>query len=298
MGEVSSVCLEKRYIRKDGSVMQAELTCSILRDEGGKPELGVGMVVDISQRHRLEEQLRQAQKMQAVGTLAGGIAHEFNNMLQVMNGNVELALNALPPQSRSRRLLERVVSSGNRAAALVNQILQFSHQSERRVAPISLQESVDEALELLRPSIPQSISIEKEVDSNCRPIWADASEVQQAIINLCANAAYAMRRDGGKLMISQRAIQLAAEALSELPDLVEGRYALLEVKDNGPGMTESVRTQVFNPFYTTKDVGEGTGMGLAIVYGIVKKYGGTATVASEPGRGSTFGLYFPLAESV
>ena len=248
---------------------------------------------EMSERERLEAQLRQAQKMEAVGTLAGGIAHDFNNMLAVIIGNAELAMDDIPEEMTARHNLDQIFKAAMRARGLVRQILTFSRKTEHEHKPIPLTPLVNETFKLLRASLPTTIEMLLNVETSSDMVLADPVQIQQVLMNLCTNAADAMRSTGGRFEVT-----LADRVFTEdgpLPEagMQPGTYVTLTVSDTGPGMDEDVKSRIFEPFFTTKERGQGTGMGLAVVYGIVKSHQGVITVLSQPRQGSTFTVYLP-----
>jgi signal transduction histidine kinase/ActR/RegA family two-component response regulator len=251
---------------------------------------------EIAERERTEGQLRQAQKMQAIGTLAGGIAHDFNNMLAAIRINADLALLDLSGESRLRNNLEQIVKAGQRGIDLVRQILLFGRRSEKRQEIFSLSPLIKETCKMLRAPLPATIGMELHLDTDSDTVFADPSQIQQVIMNLCTNAAHAMRGRVGKLEIGLQGISFGS---TDLPgaDMQPGGYLVLSVKDTGSGMDEEVRKRIFEPFFTTKPVGEGTGLGLSVAYGIVKSHRGGITVYSEPGKGSVFNVYLPKVDT-
>jgi signal transduction histidine kinase/ActR/RegA family two-component response regulator len=246
---------------------------------------------------KLEQLLQQAWKMEAIGTLAGGIAHDFNNILSAIIGYTELAELSLQgvdfaDKAKVAKDLEQVLRAGQRAKELVNQILTFSRQGDPQRKPIQANTIIREALKLLRSSIPRSIEIRKNITNHDTLILADPTQLHQIIMNLCTNASHAMRDKGGILT----AELVHAEALDEKikPLLLSpGPYLLLKISDTGIGMEPAVLDRIFDPYFTTKESGEGTGMGLAVVHGIVKSHNGHISASSEPGRGSSFLIYLP-----
>jgi len=245
---------------------------------------------------KAEKNLRQAQQGQAVGTLAGGIAHEFNNILWIIMANTELAASALPEGNSVHKNLQRVEKACSRGADLVQQILSFSRQGEYRPRPLNIVPIVKESLKFLRSSIPTTIEIRQNISTRSATIMSDPSQVHQTIIHLCSNAADAMEEKPGVLEISMTDIELDQDAATFHDNLTPGKYIRLSVKDTGIGMEPKVRERIFEPFFTTKGVGEGRGMGLAVVYGIARSCEGTIEVHSEPGKGSIFHLFFPKIE--
>ncbi|HSF30789.1 MAG TPA: PAS domain S-box protein, partial [Candidatus Tectomicrobia bacterium] len=253
---------------------------------------------DITERKRLEERLSQTQKMAAIGTLAGGIAHDFNNILAAILGYTELALYDTPLQSAQHGYLQEVLTAGKRARDLVQQILTFSRQTKQQRQPVQLHPLIKESLVMLRASLPATIDIRQHLDEHIGPVMADTTQMHQVLLNLCANAEYAMREAGGVLDVHLEAVDVDATVAALHPELHPGSYARITVHDTGHGITPEVRQRIFEPFFTTKGVGEGTGMGLAVVHGIVANHGGAITVESIPGQGTTFAVYLPRTVSV
>jgi len=241
----------------------------------------------------LEVQLRQAQKMEALGTLAGGIAHDFNNILAVILGYSELSLYNLTPGSNEWHNLQQILIASGRAKHLVQQILAFSRQSEQQRQPVYLHLILEETLTLLRASLPSTIALRQSFARHTGMVLADPIQLQQVVMNLCANAEYAMRPKGGQLELCLDSIDVDAAMAATFPDLTPGPHLRLTVRDTGHGMQPEVLERIFDPFFTTKGPGEGTGMGLAVVHGIITSYAGAITVASTPGQGTTFALYLP-----
>ncbi|HEY7494389.1 MAG TPA: PAS domain S-box protein [Candidatus Tectomicrobia bacterium] len=276
---------------KDGHRVRLEVNSRCI-SQAGIP-LGVQAIArDITERIQLEAQLRQAQKMEAIGTLAGGIAHDFNNILGAMCGYTELALGALPPESEAADDLQQVLDAGAHAAELVEHILTFSRQTEQERVVIPLPPIVKDVLTLLRATVPSTIEIRRHIDPHAGTVLADPTQMHQILMNLCTNAVQAMRDTGGVLEVGLDAIEMAADSTPP-QGLTPGSYLRLTVHDTGHGMPPAIMERIFEPFFTTKAVGEGTGLGLSVVHGIVTNHGGSITVDSLPGQGSTFVVYLP-----
>jgi PAS domain S-box-containing protein len=248
---------------------------------------------DVSGRKKLEDQLLQAQKMEAIGTLAGGIAHDFNNILAAILGYAELASIKAQDDPEITENLQQCLQAVHRAKDLVRQILTFSRQGKQERKPMDIRPIVKEGLKFLRASLPVTIEIRENIDGNLGVIEADPTQIHQMLMNLCTNAAHAMREKGGTLEVSLAKFILTPERSSAIAELEPGPYLKLRVSDTGHGMPPEVLRRIFDPYFTTKQGGEGTGLGLAVVHGIVKSYRGGITVSSEPGKGTAFEIYLP-----
>ncbi len=270
-------------------------TKGVYRDEHGKVNGSFGISRDITEQKLMEQRLRQRQKMEAIGSLAGGIAHDFNNLLFGMLGYVEMLQESMPMESRDRKDLAKVIQAGNRAKDLVRQILTFSRQTEEAVSSLIVGPILKEALKLLRSTLPSTIEICTELDSSVARISGNPTQIHQIIMNLCTNASYAMEPNGGILKVGLKEIDIAPQ-FAVLHDMQEGTYLQLTVSDTGSGMSQETLDRIFEPFFTTKPIGEGTGMGLAVVHGIVKNHGGTIVVKSKEGKGTTFHIFFPIIQ--
>jgi PAS domain S-box-containing protein len=284
---------EWRSRRKSGELFWSEV--ALRRVELGERSRIIAVVRDIDERKQMEKQLQQAQKMEAIGTLAGGIAHDFNNLLQAMLGNTELALTSGPMSDEAVQCLENIDKAGQRASDLVRQILSLSRQSDAEMKSLQPGSILKEALRLLRSSIPKSITF-KEAIASKSAVRADPTQLHQIVMNLCTNAYHAMQMGGGVLSIALDDVELddSAELVQAIGGLSRGHYVRLTVADTGHGMSPEVQKRIFDPYFTTKDKTKGTGLGLAVVAGIVKKMKGTITVSSQPGAGSVFTVYLPV----
>ena len=252
---------------------------------------------EIAERQRAEELLRHSQKLQAIGTLAGGIAHDFNNILQVISINADLARLDVPRSSGPAGNLELIAKAGERGRELVKQVLLFSRKAKREQEVLSLTPLIKETFKLLRASIPTTIEMALILETESDEVDADPSQIQQLIMNLCTNATYAMGGGMGRLEISVRSVAFTSPDSLPDPEMAPGEYLLISVKDTGCGMDEETRKRIFEPFFTTKPAGQGTGLGLSVVYGIVTGHKGSITVSSEPGKGSIFNVYLPKSKS-
>lgn len=245
---------------------------------------------------KLEEQQRQAQKMEALRTLAGGIAHEFNNVLGTIVGFAELTVDILPEDSRGRYNLKKVLSASDRAAEMVDQILSFSSREEKEYKPVYLNNILREVLFLIRSSLPPAIEIQTGIEDSRTRVSANLIQIHQVIMNVCKNAAFAMKEDGGILKVALQEWNIEADK-SDSAAIKPGRYQRISISDTGHGMDKETKRRIFEPYFTTKRVGEGSGLGLSVAHGIVKNHGGTIMVDSEPGKGTTFHVYLPVIKS-
>lgn len=282
--------------RPDGTRRTLKVSASPRFDTEGNFRGSFGPVCDITEQVKLENHLHQSQKLEAIGALAGGIAHDFNNLLYAMLANTEIALSELPPDSDVRQSLVEVVHAGKHAKELVKQILSFARRSEPSPGPILATQVIKEVLSLLRASFPATIEIQHSIDSPPVLVLAGPTQIHQVLLNLCMNSRQALPEDSGVLKISVKQVEIGVEFQIPGTALPAGHYLSIEVQDNGCGVAADNLKRIFEPFFTTKGVGEGTGMGLAVVHGILSSLNGAITVESEVGSGSTFTIYLPVIE--
>lgn len=280
--------------RKDGRRILVSVSVSPIRDKNGRIIGSAGIARDVTEHRRLEDEFRQAQKMEAIGRLAGGIAHDFNNILTAISANAELAMEDLPGDHPVREDLAEIKRAGTRAAALTRQLLAFSRKQVLQPQTINLNAIVHSVEEMLRRVIGEDVTLTPDLEPNLAFVRADPTQLEQVLMNLAVNARDAMPR-GGRLTIATRNIECNGE-LALPDDMPEGSYVLLEVSDTGVGMDAKTRTRIFEPFFTTKEPGKGTGLGLSTVYGIVRQSGGFIRLESERDVGTSFKLYFPKVE--
>ena len=292
---------EVELYHKNGSIHRLEVTEEPVFDEQGQVTAVEGIAHDITKRifaekqlAKAQESLQQSQKLEAIGTLAGGIAHDFNNILTPIIGYTEISQLRLPESSRDWQNLQEVLNAANQARELIKQILTFSRRNETEKKPVLLQALVKDALKLLRASIPSTIEIRESVDPDCDAISANPTQMHQILMNLCTNAYYAMRDQGGILVISLAEIDITPDNYIVNLDLQTGKYLRLEVSDTGTGIEKKYLKRIFEPYFTTKPMDDGTGLGLSVVHGIVTSHSGHITVYSEPDQGSTFHVYLPV----
>ncbi len=288
--------------RKEGEPVIGLVTATVVRDKEGNITAYRGIIRDITGQRKLEQRLIQAQKMEAIGTLAGGIAHDFNNILAVIMGQGEFIRDEVPEGVEKvegsqihliRKSAKSIVRASDRGAELVKQILTFSRQGKPSQTPIKLGDIVKDSLRLLRSMLPAMIEIRQDIQANSGLVLADSTQIRQVMMNLGTNAAHAMIETGGTLQVTLNEVSLDKEAVKSYQDIKPGTYLRLSVSDTGHGMTREVIARIFEPYYTTKKTGQGTGMGLAVTHGIVKSLGGDIIVNSEPGKGATFHVVLP-----
>lgn len=283
-------------LSKDGRLVTLEVNSQLLR-QAGEPVVIYSIARDVSERQRLEAQVRHQQRLDSLGTMASGIAHDFNNFLSAILGYADLALLDLPPDSAAAQALQQVLTAGQRARDLVQQILTFSRKATPIRQPVVLHTIVQEVLTLLRASLPTTVTITQVCEQERDSILADKTQLHQVLLNLCLNAIQAMHDTGGVLDVRQERIMVDTAWAAREESLQPGMYLRLSIRDTGCGMTPQVISHIFEPFFTTKAPGQGTGMGLSVVHGIVTSHKGAITVNSTLGQGTTFRLYLPYAEA-
>jgi two-component system, cell cycle sensor histidine kinase and response regulator CckA len=282
--------IERKRLRKDGTLIDVSLWNAVQRDASGKTIGVISVIADIRERKQLEAQLRQSQKMEAVGRLAGGVAHDFNNLLTVVTGYSQMLLDKLKPNDPVREDIEEILKAGNRAAGLTSQLLAFGRRQIIQTQVLDLNRVISNFESMLRRFIVEDIELTTDLASDLGPIRADPGQVEQVLMNLTINARDAMTA-GGKLVIATSNYDYTGKERNL--DLKPGWYVRLTVSDTGAGMNQETQSRLFEPFFTTKELGKGTGLGLSTVYGIVKQHGGDIELSSAPGEGTTFHVYFP-----
>ena len=284
--------------KKDGSIIPVELNVSIPVDINGQPEGITGIARDITERKNLESKLHQSQKMEAIGTLAGGIAHDFNNIIGGIIGYAEMIeMFDVKKNEKIESRIQHVLKGAYRAKELTAQILTFSRHSDEKKKPVKLSELIKDTMKFLRASIPSTIEIIEELDCPNCIVWADETSILQVLMNLCTNASHAMQKTGGTLSVSL--LETLIDVKTALKYSIEqpGTFVKLSVNDTGEGIKPLIMERIFDPFFTTKQTGDGTGMGLSVVHGIIKSLGGTIMVHSTPGSGTSFDIYIPIFDS-
>ena len=287
---------ELKARKKNGVLFDVEMWLELIDYEGACAILA--FVVDTTAQKQFKDHLARSQKMEALGTLAGGIAHDFNNILSAIMGYTELVGLDLDRNSDSWKNLEQVMKASNRAKDLIRHILSFSRQTKKEREPIQIAPIIKETAKLLKASLPSFIEIRTQVDKNLGYVLADPTQIHQIMLNLCTNAAFAMRETGGTLSIALK--QTSIDDLGQLvrTELPAGTYLQLSVSDTGAGIAPEISDRIFEPYFTTKSQEDGVGLGLFTVHGIVSDYKGAIAAESEPGKGATFHVYLPVSEAV
>jgi len=284
-----------RVINKEGEQLWGQLS-TVRIDWEGRPAT-LNFLRDITRQKRLEAQLGQSQKMEAIGTLAGGIAHEFNNILGIIIGNTELAIDDVPEWNPANECLKEIRTASLRAKDVVRHILSFARKSHIERKPIQIAQIIKDSLKLMRASIPTTIDIRQSILCNYDTVLADPTQINQVLMNLCTNAAHAMREEGGVLEVKLQDVKLDEDMVAQYEELTPGRYVRLTVRDTGQGIDPEIMDRIFDPFFTTKGLAEGTGMGLSVVHGIVKSHDGVIKVKSEPGHGTIIEVLLPIIDA-
>ncbi len=296
---------EFRIIRPDGSLRHIETWADTQVNTAGIPERLIGVNWDITERKqseatrlRLEAQLRQSQKLEAIGTLASGIAHDFNNIISAILGNIELALQDMQVDNPARTSMQEIRKAGQRAKELVRRIVAFGKPHDLDFRPSQLAAVVEDAIKLVRATLPATVDIHCRLAAKTPPVLIDSAQIAQVLLNLCTNAYQAMEQQKGRIEISLDVHEFTVAAALPSADLKPGRYVCLHVGDTGTGVDPAIADRIFEPFFTTKAVGEGSGLGLSIVHSIVRSHAGAIVLDSEPGKGSTFHIYLPAVTDV
>jgi PAS domain S-box-containing protein len=282
---------------KDGREIDVQINWEYIYNLNGEVEGIISVISDISDQKKLQTQLQQAQKMEAIGSLAGGIAHDLNNILFPISGLSEMLLDDIPSDNPEYESIEQIHKSAQRGSDLVKQILSFSRQSNPRKLPIQIQPILKEVMKLSRATIPMNIEITSHINTDCGMVSADPTQVHQIAINLITNAYHAVEQTGGTINIELKEVEFEKDELF-FHAIQSGRYACITVSDSGTGIDQTLIDKIFDPYFTTKELGKGTGLGLSVVHGIVKEHGGDIRVYSEVGKGTAFHVYLPLLEDI
>lgn len=300
--KTKQIC-ELRIKKTDGTPFYVQLESTILSNKINEPVQYRTVVIDISARKQLEKeretlqkQLYQTHKMKSIATMAGGIAHDFNNILYIIIGNIELLMKDIPEGNPLFSKLDTIKSAGLRAAGIVKMIINFSYKTEQEQKPMDVASVMKEAFKLLRSSIPTTIDIRTFLPDTGVMILADRVQFGQVLLNLCTNAAQAMEETGGIIEIKMEPQFLGHGEIARYPGLKTGDYVKITVSDNGPGIDSEIMDQIFDPYFTTREVGKGSGLGLAVVHGIVQNHNGAIAVTGQPGQGACFTLFFPMID--
>ncbi len=288
--------IELNLICKNGHLIPTEYNVSVITDDKDQPKYFISVGRDVTERKQLQAQLAQALKMEAIGTLAGGIAHDFNNILGIIIGNAELAFDTVPEWNPASQNLGEIKTACLRARDVVRQLLSFSRKTEQLKKPIQVNDIISESMKLLRASIPATIDIKVNIPDKSQTIEADATQIHQVLINLCTNASHAMEKSGGELIVTVSKLIVDEKTSLVFGGIHTGPYICLEVSDTGVGISPAVKKKMFDPYFTTKEIGKGTGMGLAVVLGVVETHNGGIAVKSQPGKGTSVKVVFPIVK--
>ncbi len=292
-GKTPSARFQKRYIHRAGHTVWAAIGVFMQRDDAGAPRYFITHVQDVTRARMLEEKLLQRQKLEAMGSLAGGIAHDFNNILFAVIGYAELSLDDVPEGTALHDNLSEILKASLRARDMVQRILTFSRGAGAAKKPVDFRSVAAEALTLMRSALPADIRLEQRL-SAAGTVLADATQIHQIIVNLCANAFHAVRENDGDIFIDLDRVEMSARQAEMIPDMRPGPYLRFRVRDTGEGMTPAVMKRIFDPYFTTREVGQGSGLGLSVIDGILRDHNGHITAESAPGEGSVFTVYFPV----
>lgn len=284
---------EMQHISKTGKKLIVDTRATLIRDHNGKPQAVLSINADVTEQRKLEAQFLRAQRMESIGTLASGVAHDLNNILAPIMMSCELLRHDIAPESR-QEIISTIAMSAERGAQIVRQVLAFGRGLEGERRPLSAKASIKELAKILTETLPKGIRLDVEISPELWPIVGDSTQIHQVLLNLCVNARDAMP-EGGRMRIAARNVEIDANYASMLTEITPGSYVLIEVADTGTGIPPEIIDRIFDPFFTTKGVGKGTGLGLSTVLGIVKSHGGGIQVTSEPGKGTTFNVYLPSA---
>jgi len=293
-GSIDHYRMEKRFVHKNGNRVYGLLDANLIRNKERTPHYFLGSVVDITKRKQLEDQLIKNQKMESIGTLAGGIAHDFNNILSSIIGFTELSMDEAEKGTNLHDDLQEIYAAGMRAKELVKQILTISRHDDKEISPIQVTPLIKEAFKMMRSTLPASMELKETIKSGPMVVKGDPTQIHQVVINLATNARQAMADQTGVLEIGADTVQIESDIKSRYPDMQPGNYVRITVSDTGRGIPKKDLEKIFDPYFTTKETGEGTGLGLSVVHGIVKSHKGHITVYSEVGKGTTFQVYLPL----
>lgn len=288
--------IDWQLIRKDGTPCFIETVVSLIKDKNGKGTGFRGMARDVTERKRLETQLRQANKMESIGRIAGGIAHDFNNILYIILGNTELAIHEIPEYNPAVSKLEKIKVSCLRGRDIVKQLLNFSRETDQKLIPMDAISAVREDSRFLKSAMPATIEFQFDLPDDKIPIMADQVQFNQVLMNICTNAAQAMEETGGIIKISAKKINIAGKECEKYPGIKEGEHLCITIQDTGPGIDPENMDKIFDPYFTTKTFGMGSGMGLAVVHGIVKHHRGSIAAENLPGQGAAFHIVFPVID--
>ena len=285
---------ERKKAEEELHKLNQELETRVSERTGELLDANRALLRDMEERKRLEQQLLQAQKLESMGTLAGGIAHDFNNMLNIIQGYTYLLSEQAARNEEIAEPVDAINETVKRASAIVQQLLTLARKTESKFEPVDANTLLQSLIMLLRETFPKTIEMTLDLNHELPPTMADPNQIMQVLLNLCLNARDAMP-EGGKLTLKTQAVD--GESLSDLGDATAARYVCIEVTDTGTGMDENVQRRIFEPFFTTKETSHGTGLGLAVVYGIVKNHNGFIQVVSNPMEGAIFRVYLPIASS-